>query len=234
MTVTTVVPVEPVEPAAMGSMASKSERQRAAGRLQLAALASRVGPVAPAHLRSLPIAAPLGELLPGAALARGATVVVDGPLASALSLALLAAASAGGEWVAVAEPDDRPGDFGALAAAEAGVALERCAVVRRVARDRWPVVVNALLEGARLVVAPVPQRLRHTDARRLVARARERQCILVVLGSGWPAEAALRIHGQASRWHGLEAGEGLLMHRELLIEIDSKQGHRRSWCAQAS
>ncbi len=218
----------------MGSMPSPTDRQRAAGRLQLAALAPRVAPVAPAHLRALPVAAPLGDLLPGGGLARGATVAIDGPLAPALSLQLLAAASAGGEWVAVVEPDDRPGDFGALAAAEAGVALERCAVVRRVTRDRWPVVVSALLEGARLVIAPVPQRLRHADARRLVARARERQGILVVVGSGWPAEAALRIHGQASRWHGLEAGEGLLVHRDLLIEIDSKQGHRRTWCAQAS
>ena len=35
-------------------------------------------------------------------------------------------------------------------------------------------VVAALLDGITLVVAAVPSRLRHGDARRLVARARER------------------------------------------------------------
>ena len=63
-------------------------------------------------------------------------------------------------------------------------------------------MVAALLDGITLVVAAVPSRLRFGDARRLVARARERSAVLVALGD-WPVEAAVRVHTGPGGWRGL-------------------------------
>ncbi len=70
-----------------------------------------------------PVAAPLAPLLPGGGLRRGSVVAVHG--STALLLALLAAATAQGVWAAVVGV----GDLGVLAAAEAGVAVQRLALV---------------------------------------------------------------------------------------------------------
>src|SRR6185295_16282269 len=70
--------------------------------------------------RSLPVAAPLRPLFPGGCLRRGATVLIT-PGATSLLFALLAEASAAGSWCAsVGQPE-----LGLVAAAEAGVAVER-------------------------------------------------------------------------------------------------------------
>ena len=115
----------------------------------------------------------------------------------------------------------------ALALAEAGVAPERCAVVRRVPPDRWALVVAALLDGVALVVADPPPRLRAADARRLVARARERAAMLVVTGP-WPADAALRLHAEGSAWSGLGAGSGALGPATVRARLESRAGTRRA------
>src|SRR5207244_13031622 len=103
------------------------------------------------------------------------------------ALTLAAAATAAGEWAAVVDvagPSGR-GTLGARAAGEAGVDLDRLAVVRRVPADRWGAVVAALIDGITLGVAAVPPYLRPGAARRLVGRARERGAVLVALGA-WP------------------------------------------------
>jgi hypothetical protein len=117
--------------------------------------------------------------------------------------------------------------LGGAAIAEAGVALERCAIVRRVPANRWAVAVGALLEGAALVAAWVPPHVRLSDARRLAARARERGAVLVAMesvpgtrSSPWPAEAALRLHVQPGPWRGLAAGHGLLSERDLQVRVE--------------
>src|SRR4029079_11634945 len=87
-------------------------------------------PVVPAGRRPRPCPGPLGDVLPGGGLQRGSVVRVEGPAgsgATSLLLTLLAAAAAAGEWAAVV---DGEGVLGGLAAAEAGVALDRLAVVR--------------------------------------------------------------------------------------------------------
>jgi cell division inhibitor SulA len=139
-------------------------------------------------------------------------------------LPLLAAATATGEWAVIVEPGTT---LGGAAIAEAGVALERCAIVRRVPANRWAVAVGALLEGAALVAAWVPPHVRLSDARRLAARARERGAVLVAMESvpgtrsaPWPAEAALRLHVQPGPWRGLAAGHGLLSERDLQVRVE--------------
>jgi RecA/RadA recombinase len=135
---------------------------------------------------------------------RGATVALAGPPGSGsttVAFAFAAAATSAGEWAAVVDPD---GTFGACAAEANGVALERCAVVRQVPRDRWATVVAALLDGVAMVVATVPPGMRANDARRLSARARERASVLVALGP-WPVEASLRLHTEPGMWTGAPA-----------------------------
>lgn len=165
--------------------------------------------------------------LPGGGLQRGSTVALDGPLGAGsmtVALTLAAAATSAGEWAAVIDPH---GTFGARAAAEAGVELERCAVIRRPPADRWSTVVAALVEGVTVVVATVPPRLRLGDARRLVARARERATVLVALGP-WPAEATLRLHATSTAWRGLGEGSGLLSERDMEVRVEGRGIHARA------
>ena len=174
-------------------------------------------PVVHAGERALPVPGELGELIP--ALRRGSVVAVEGETgagATSVALRLAAAATAAGEWVAAVELH---GSLGGLAAAEAGVALERFAVARRVPPTRWAAVVAALLDGIGLVLAEIPPSARAGDARRLAARARERGVVLVGVGA-WPAEAALRVRAEGSQWRGLGRGTGLLAARELGVRVE--------------
>jgi hypothetical protein len=109
------------------------------------------------------------------------------------------------------------------------VVLERVAVVRPgpggLPPARWASVVAALLDGVTLVVAEVPRSVRGADARRLVARARERQAVLVpLLGprAVWPAESTLRLRAAGGAWEGLSAGAGLLADRTVHVHVDGQ------------
>lgn len=197
---------------------TRDERARA----RLRATAARVAPTVAARDRLLTVPGPLGAILPAGGLRRGSTVALEGPPgagSTTVAFALVAAATSAGEWAAVVDPD---GTWGARASADAGVALERCAVVRGVAPDRWATVVAALLDGITLVVATVPPALRAGDARRLTARARERAAVLVAFGR-WPGEATLRLQARGGAWHGLALGDGLLEERALQVQVDGKE-----------
>jgi len=205
-----VVPTSPVLP-----------RHDDEARARLRAVAARARPFVAAGDRLLPVTGELGALLPANGLQRGSTISVDGSPGSGsttVALTFAASATAAGEWAAVVDPG---GTLGARAAVGAGVELDRLAVVRSVAPDRWAAVVAALLDGVTVVVAAVPPHLRLGDGRRLVARARERKSVLVAFGS-WPVEAALRVHTGRCRWSGLDEGTGLLDTRDLHIEVEGK------------
>jgi hypothetical protein len=191
-------------------------------RARLREVARRGQPVVLARDRALTVGGPLGELLPGGAVQRGTVLAVEGLRgagATSLALELAAAVTAIGEWAAAIDLDDT---LGCEAAAAAGVALERFAVVRSVTPDRWATVVAALLDGVTLVVADAPRHARAGDARRLVARARERGGVLVVLppqGAHWIGEAALRVTACGGTWSGLSPGAGLLRGRATRVEL---------------
>jgi NADPH:quinone reductase-like Zn-dependent oxidoreductase len=168
-----------------------------------------------AAARMLPVVAPLAALLPGGGLRRGTTVAVTGAAgATSLMLALLAEASAAGAWAGVV---GRP-DLGPVAAAEAGVALERLALVPYPGADLMAVTA-ALLDGLDLVV--VAGRLPHgSDRARLVARARQRGAVLLPLGP-WPG-ADLELACGPGQWRGVGAGEGdvgRLSAREVRVQL---------------
>ncbi|HEY8473700.1 MAG TPA: hypothetical protein VIL37_13845 [Natronosporangium sp.] len=159
--------------------------------------------------RLLPVAAELRPLFPAGGLRRGSTVAVT-PGTSSLVLALLAGASESGAWAAVV---GMPG-LGLLAAAQAGVALDRLGLVPNPGPD-WPMVVAALLDGVDVVVAAVPGPIAGRVASRLSARARQRGSVLIPYGR-WEG-ADLTLTGEGGVWHGLGAGRGRLRSRELTI-----------------
>ena len=196
-------------------------RRDGAARARLRAVAARSAPVVLARDRVLRVDGPVGAALPGHGLTRGATVAIDGPVGggvASVAAVLLAAATRAGEWAAVVDTD---ASFGAVAAYEAGVALERCVVIRPVPPDRWGAVVAALLDGVALVVAAVPSAVSVGDTRRLAARARERAAVLVACGR-WPTEAAVRLHARGGPWPGLGAGHGRLESRGLTVELEAR------------
>ena len=146
--------------------------------------------------------------------------------AAALALALAAGPSGAGSWVCAV---GMPG-LGLVAAAEAGIALERFALIPLVfpggrpnppssgawgptptpgrgsgSVQLWADVVASLIDGFDLVLARPPIHLKAGVARRLVARARERQSVLVGVG-GWPEGASMRIDARVSEWVGLGSG----------------------------
>ncbi|MBV8952015.1 MAG: hypothetical protein JOZ99_14150 [Actinobacteria bacterium] len=191
-------------------------------RRQLAEAARGARPVVLARDRILPVPGPVGERLPSGGLQRGTVTTVHGPQgagATSLALHLAAAASAAGEWVAAVDGER---SLGGIAAREAGIALDRLAVVRGVSPRQWAATVAALLDGVALVLACTPAEVRTGDARGLIARARERGAILVVLGA-WPAEAVLRLHATGASWDGLgDDGTGLLATRPLEFTVEGR------------
>jgi hypothetical protein len=164
--------------------------------------------------RLLPVVEPLARLLPSGGLRRGSTVALPAPQAGAsLLLALLAEASAAGGWVGVV---GRPG-LGLVAAAEAGVRLERLALVPEPGADLLAVTI-ALLEGMDIVVVagPALAGVRAADRQRLAARARRGGAVLVALGPWRGADVELRCTD--AQWHGPDAGAGRLCARQVRVQ----------------
>ena len=184
----------------------------------LGELAERVRPVTLTREQRLPVATAFADLLPGAGLRRGATVSIGAAAgvggATSLALALVAEASQHGSWVAaVGVPS-----LGLVAADELGVALERLVLVAAPERDAWGGVVAALVDGFDLVVLQAGRTgVRTTDARRLVARARERGAVLLQLGPGWPEGADVQLEVTRARWEGLDHGHGHLQARKVRV-----------------
>jgi hypothetical protein len=176
----------------------------------------------------LPVASALSGLLPAGGLRRGSTVAVaDGPGSTSLLLALLATASAAGAWVGVV---GRP-QLGLVAAAEAGVRLDRLALVPHPGTDLLA-VTSALLDGLDVVaVAGAAQAgVRAADRQRLAARARQRGAVLLPLGQ-WPG-ADTELTCTDPHWLGLGAGAdggGRLRARRVEVQAHGRgialQGH---------
>lgn len=180
--------------------------------------------------RSLPVAPVLRPLLPNGSLRRGGTVSIrasatlpESPSAGATSLlfALLAEASTAGSWcAAVGLPA-----LGLVAAAEAGVAVQRLALVPRPGPD-WVETVGALLDGLDIVALATPGGVAPQLATRIAARARQRGSVLLAMGA-WPgAEVSLDV--VRSAWHGLGRGVGRLRRREVEVVASGRGAAARS------
>ncbi|MBW3605711.1 MAG: hypothetical protein KY460_12560 [Actinobacteria bacterium] len=115
----------------------------------------------------LPTAAALRPLLPDGGLRRGTTVGVTGIGMTSLSFALMAEVTTTGGWCAAVGFDA----LGLLAAAEAGVALERLVLVCDPGAE-WPTIVAALLDAFEIVLLRPSTRASGALQRRLAARLR--------------------------------------------------------------
>jgi hypothetical protein len=201
-------------------------RRDAESRTRLEQLGARTRPLVLTRDRGIALTGGLADLVPGATLARDSVirVVGGGAGSTAVAFELVAAVTGAGEWAGSVDLD---GTLGALAAGEAGVALERFAVVRRVPPTRWATVLAALVDGMSLVLTDVPRGVQMGDARRLTARARERECVLVVHersavpGCTWPAPATFTVSAVSSRWNGIELA-GHLTGRALRVQVEGR------------
>jgi len=130
--------------------------------------------------------------------------------ATTLAFALLAAASATGSWCAAVGTADP----GMLSLVELGVDLSRLVLVPQPG-PAWAEVTFALLDGMDAVLTMPPWPTRPQVAHRLVARVRERQAVLIVLGcrSWWPEGPEIRLMVRGGVWHGVGQGHGYLWGR---------------------
>jgi len=173
----------------------------------------------------LPVLEPLRTILPDG-LRRGTTVSVMGSVS--LLLALLGAASADGAWCAlVGFPL-----VSAEAAAEYGIDLTRLAVVPAtdLPAANWTTAVGALLDAVDIVAARPPQgravrgALAPADIRRLAARARSKDAVLVPFvasETAWPG-ADVRLRAGTGTWLGTATGTGRLRARRLDVAAGGK------------
>src|SRR3954466_2500648 len=189
----------------------RSEAATAEAVSRLQEVAARARPVALAREHVLPVLEPLQPLLPDG-LRRGSTVAVGD--STSLALALLAGPSGQGSWAAAVGVSN----LGLAAAAELGVALDRLVVVADPPNDAWATVVAALVDALDVVVLRSRRRVSGNDARRLIARARERGSVLILLGDSWPEAPDVRASIVRTEWQGIGEGYGHLQARRAVVE----------------
>jgi hypothetical protein len=174
----------------------------------------------------LPVSPALVSLLPGG-LRRGSTVSVTGSVS--LLLALLGAASAEGAWCALVGTPP----VSAESASEYGIELSRLAVVPHPGKG-WSTAVGALLDAVDVVATRPPGHVVPGDVRRLAARARTRDTVLVPFLTGeatWPG-ADLRLRVQDGQWSGIGEGYGRLRQRRVTVNVEGRGQAARPRSAQ--
>jgi hypothetical protein len=203
-----------------------------------ATLIARTRPISSSQARLLPVMSPLRALLPEGGLRRGTVLTVGteevatGDLlehmvggVTTLAFSLLVQASSTGSWCAAVGTADP----GIVALAELGIDLERVIIVSRAAGD-WAEVTATLLQGMDVVLLRPPDRVGPGAARRLVARARERRAVLVVIDDPvgkWPEAPDLRLAVGPGTWVGIEAGHGHLRGRRVEVVAAGRRGATR-------
>lgn len=206
-----------------------------------AGLAARVRPTSSSRDQLLPVLPALTPLLPRGGLQRGSVVVVgcgDGTSggpggasgrtgsaggATTLAFALIAAASAASWCGSVG-----PADPGVVALAELGVDLDHLVLVPDPG-PWWAEAAGIFLDGMDVVLVCPPGSVRPGVARRLVARARDRRAVLVVLARShrWPEGPDVRLAVEAGGWRGPDHGHGHLEERRAEVVATGRRSASR-------
>jgi len=210
-----------------------SEEPYAEGaRERLQVVADRSRPITLARDQTLPLVEPLATMFPEGRLRRGITIAVRGPGATTLGFALAASASSAGSWMAMVGV----ADANLATAGELGVALERVAVMYP-STAQWSATVAAVIGAFDIVVLAPCHRVSPGDARRLMARARERGSVLITLlrtgpsgpsGAGvtaraWPERVDAELSISTLRWQGLGQGHGNLRARVARVDMTGRR-----------
>jgi hypothetical protein len=168
----------------------------------------------------------LAALIPGGCLRPGSTVGVTGSTGrTSLLLQLLAGPMAQGRWAGVIGMPE----LGAQSGVEHGVPLNHLALIPDPGNS-WLDVTAALLDSVELVVLRPPlsassnSRCRPSDARRLLARARQRHSILIVVDpTEWPDQPDLLFTAEAVRWYGVSDGYGALRAQTITVQASGRR-----------
>ena len=169
------------------------------------------------HERTLPTAPELAPLLPGGSLREGGIYAVSGSWQLALSF--LAPISQSGAWCGIIGCPN----LSAEAAADAGIALDRCIVVPDPGA-RTTAVADMLSGTVTALLTKFPAEVPPHDAERIAARLREQGSALIVMGDWRRTDAEIRVTD--SRWIGLDTGRGALRDRELTVRSSDHRGPR--------
>ena len=180
----------------------------------LEALRERTRPVNLPGERLLPVRDDLASLLPGGGLRRGSVVEIAAP---SLLFVAMAEALRVGSWAALVGLPT----LGLAAARDHGITFERLAVVVAPPVDLAATVVAALVDALDLVVLGPGVVGRAADARRLTARARERESVLLVHGR-WPEAVDLRLTVVNRHLEGVGQGHGHLSRWRVEVETDGR------------
>ncbi len=197
---------------------------------------ARIAPVTLAGQRIVPVPDVLSPLFPWGGLPRGLDLAVRGPGAWSLALSLWGGALGPEGWLAVVGVPD----LNLVAAADLGIRLDRVLVVETPGSGQWATVVAALLEAVDIVAVAPTARVGRRDARRLIARARERESILFHLDGAkhWPEAPDLVLTTRPDPgvstdpmgvpvWQGMGLGHGYLRSRVLAVESTGRRAHGR-------
>jgi hypothetical protein len=140
-----------------------------------------------------------------------------------LLLALVSAASAESAWCALVGLPT----ISAEAAVEYGLDLQRLAIVPHPGSS-WTTAVGALLDAVDIVALCPPARPVPGEVRRLAARARTRDAVLMPFrpdtagsDSAWPG-ADVRLSAQDGQWSGIGTGYGRLQQRRLTVTAEGR------------
>jgi membrane protein implicated in regulation of membrane protease activity len=166
----------------------------------------------------LPVLPGLERLFPEKGLKPGAVYSLS-PHTS-IVWALISQATQRGHWAASVGSDH----LGFHAAIEYGVVTDRLIVLPRLGSNWWS-AVSALVDVVSLVVVRPGTPFPSPAARdTLLARARERGCVLLVTGH-WP-HAHGHISVENTQWTGLGQGNGVLVSHELTLQYTPRHGSR--------
>ncbi len=205
---------------------------------------SKLKPVTLARDRLIDVPELLQPLLPWGGIQRGSSVAFAGAGSWSLAMAVMAAGlhgqaavdqphvagesgsvetfdSAGGGWMALVGVPS----FNLAAAAGFGVRLDRVLVVEDPGLGRWATVVATLLESVDMVAVAPGVRIGDRDRRRLSARAREQESVLVHLDGGrtWPSTPDLVFDVEAAGWEGIGDGHGHLRRRQAKVMVHGRR-----------
>ena len=200
------------------------------GRATVSELRARLGPVSlirrqtehTSALRALPRSlAPLAPALPMGGVQRGWSIGVDGHGGWALAMGLAGWLMEVDGWMAAVGLED----LGLVGAGEQGVPLDRVLMVETPPPDQWATVIAALVEAMHVVCVHPHHRIGRQEARRLQARIREQQAVLLHLDGGqtWPYPVDLLLTGRSQQWEGLGQGHGHLRGRRILVEVGGRR-----------